>query len=213
MGGMAGLGQIAAEPDEPVFHERWQARAFAMNLAVGAWGRWTIDGGRHERELIGGAEYLRMSYYERWLAGLETLLVKTDLVTRHELETGRPAPGSVKAVPSLTLAQAQTGRIRAPRPPEEDSTSRRFKLGGAVRARNINPSGYTRLPRYARGKAGVVAGDRGVHILADANAAGPTTQRERLYSVRFSAHELWGYGANARDAVFLDLWDSHLEPA
>ena len=130
-----------------------------------------------------------------------------------ELETGRPAPGSAKAVPALTLSQARSGRLRAHSPPEDEPTSRRFKLGDAVRARNINPSGYTRLPRYARGKTGVVAGERGVHILADANAAGPTTQRERLSSVRFSAHDLWGDGAIARDAVVLDLWDSHLEPA
>jgi nitrile hydratase len=31
--------------------------------------------------------------------------------------------------------------------------------------------------------------------------------------VRFTARELWGDAAPARDAVHLDLWDDHLEPA
>ncbi len=213
MGGLEGLGQIAAEANEPVFHAPWEARAFALNLAAGAWGRWTIDGGRHQRELIPAADYLRMSYYERWLAGLEALLVKTAMVSSEELAAGRPAADAAKAIPALSLAQAQAGRIRARRPAEEVPAPRRFTPGDAVRARNIHPSGYTRLPRYARGKTGVVADDRGVHLLADANAEGPTALRERLYSVRFAARELWGEAAGAADTVFIDLWDSHLDPA
>src|SRR5438093_12384401 len=101
MGGMHGMGSIEYEQDEPVFHSRWEARAFALTRAVGAWGKWNIDASRHKRELIPAAEFLRMSYYEKWITGLEELMVKGGLVSRTEIESARPAPGSPKAAPPL----------------------------------------------------------------------------------------------------------------
>jgi nitrile hydratase len=71
MGGTHGLGAIAPEADEPVFHEPWEARTLALTLAASAWRRWTLDTSRHQRELIAGPDYLRMSYYEKWFTGLE----------------------------------------------------------------------------------------------------------------------------------------------
>ncbi len=62
MGGMHGMGPIHEEENEPVFHERWEGRVFALRRAMGAWGKWNIDVTRHEVELIPPAEYLRMSY-------------------------------------------------------------------------------------------------------------------------------------------------------
>jgi nitrile hydratase len=94
MGGMEGFGPIAPEPNEPVFHHRWEARALALTLAVGAWGRWTLDQSRHARERIPAADYLRMSYYEKWVAGLVALLVESGLVTRKEIEDAHAVPGA-----------------------------------------------------------------------------------------------------------------------
>src|SRR5438128_2463396 len=102
MGGMHGFGPIAPEREEPVFHARWESRVFALNLALGAWRRWNIDRGRHQRELIPGPEYLRMRYYERWLAGLIELIASTGLATRAELSTGRADPAAVKETPLFT---------------------------------------------------------------------------------------------------------------
>ena len=101
MGGMHGMGPIQTEDDEPVFHERWEARAFALALAMAAWRKWTLDGSRHQRELITSAEYLRMSYYEKWVAGLVELLVKSGLVTSAEVESGKPVLDSPKATPAV----------------------------------------------------------------------------------------------------------------
>src|SRR5262249_19141692 len=67
MGGMHGMGPIRREANEPVFHERWEARVYALNRAIGAWGKWNIDAGRHAIERLAPADYLRMSYYEKWL--------------------------------------------------------------------------------------------------------------------------------------------------
>ena len=102
MGGMDGMGRVQYEKNEPVFHTPWEGRTLALNLAVAAWNKWNIDAGRHQIELIPAAEYLRMSYYEQWIAGLVELLVKTGLVTRAEVESGEPTPNSPKAIPPLT---------------------------------------------------------------------------------------------------------------
>jgi nitrile hydratase len=213
MGGMHGLGPIAPEAEEPVFHERWEARTLALALAVGAWGRWTLDGSRHQRELIPGPEYLRMSYYEKWIAGLEASMVRTGLVSAEELASGRPAEGAVKATPRLTpervwpVAAAGVPTLR------DQASAPRFAIGDPVRARNLNPVGHTRLPRYARGRCGVITRGHGAHVFPDANAHGLGEQPQPVYQVRFEAVELWGPAAQNNGAVFIDLWEDYLEPA
>ena len=94
MGGMHGMGPIKYERNEPVFHEAWEARIFALNRAMGAWRKWNLDAFRHTAELIPAPEYLRISYYERWLHSLVELMIKSGLVTRAEVENGKPASGS-----------------------------------------------------------------------------------------------------------------------
>src|SRR6266446_4224745 len=89
MGGMQSMGAIQHEKNEPVFHARWEARAFALTLAIGAWGKWNLDAERHQIELIPAPEYLRMSYYERWMTSLVELLVRAGLVARPEHQSAR----------------------------------------------------------------------------------------------------------------------------
>ena len=76
MGGMDGMGPIEREAHEPVFHEPWERRVYAMLRGVGRWGRGrTWVGFRWAIESIPAAEYLRMSYYEKWFAMLTTRLL------------------------------------------------------------------------------------------------------------------------------------------
>ena len=89
MGGMDGFGPVVAEKNEPVFHADWERRTFAMTVAMGFYGAWNIDMARHARERMEPGEYLRTSYYEHWLHGLETLLVEKGLVSAEELEARR----------------------------------------------------------------------------------------------------------------------------
>jgi len=154
MGGMHGMGPVQYEKNEPVFHADWESRVFALALAMGAWGKWNIDASRHSREVIPPAEYLRMSYYEKWYAGLIGLLINSSLLAAAEIESGVPAPGSAKATPPLTadkIPAMLATRINASR---DVRVPPRFQAGQRVRARNIHPVGHTRLPRYARGKVG-----------------------------------------------------------
>jgi nitrile hydratase len=213
MGGQHGHGPIAPEPDEPLFHAPWEARALALNLAAGAWGRWNLDASRFEREQIPATDYLRMTYYERWTAGLEQLLVRTGLVTGGELAAGAPAAGTAKASPPLTAARVPEMLSRQGSLVRPLAAPPRFAVGAPVRARNLNPTGHTRLPRYVRGKLGVVTRWHGAQVFPDAHAHGQGEQPQHLYQVRFEATELWGETASARDAVHLDLWEPYLDPA
>jgi nitrile hydratase subunit beta len=212
MGGMHGMGPVTPEANEPVFHEPWEGRVLALNRATAALGKWNIDASRHSIERIRPADYLRMSYYEKWLAGLVTRLEESGLVTPAELQSGRPAPGATKATPPLKAYQvaalvAERGRFERP-----VNTPPRFAVGQRVRAKKINPTGHTRLPRYARGNIGVVDRIHGAHVFPDSNAHFRGENPQPLYSVRFAARERWGEAAPPRDAVYIDLWEEYLEP-
>ncbi len=211
MGGMQGMGPLRIEKNEPVFHEPWEARVFALNRAVGMWGRWNIDASRHERELL--PEYLRMSYYERFFAGLIELMIKKGLVSRAEIESGRPQPGSEKSKPPLTADGVHEMVMRGFPASRRSSAIPTFEKGDRVRARNIHPAGHTRLPGYARGKEGTVLRSYGVFVFPDTNAHFKGENPQHLYSVRFMARDLWGSQANAMDSVCLDLWEDYLERA
>ena len=213
MGGMHGLGPIAPETNEPVFHAPWEGRALALTLAVAAWGRWTLDASRHARELIPGTDYLRMSYYEKWITGLETLMVETGIVSRAEIASGRASPGPPKATPPLTANRVAATLARGGSTLRAIEAGPRFAQGTVVRARNLNPIGHTRLPRYVRGKRGAITRHHAAHVFPDANAHGLGEQPQHLYQVRFEADELWGEAAAERSAVYLDLWEDYLEPA
>jgi nitrile hydratase len=213
MGGMQDMGPVREEKKEPVFHHPWEGRVFAMYIATGAWRKWNIDAARYMRELIPPAEYLRMSYYEKWYAGLVKLLEGRGLVAPGEIESGKPASGSSKATPPLTAGQVPTARHRGASTSRDVPMSARFQAGQPVRARVINPTGHTRLPRYARGKLGAIHLDHGVFVFPDTNALFQGEKPQHVYSVRFAARELWGDAAKPQDAVYIDLWEDYLEPA
>jgi len=212
MGGMHGMGPIQYEKDEPVFHEPWEGRAYALTRAMAAWRKWNLDASRHARELIPPADYLRMSYYESWIARLTEQLVKSKLVTRAEIETGKPAAGSRKRTPPLTAEMVAEG-IRTGNPANRKVTSAvpRFKTGQRVRARDMHPAGHTRLPRYARAKLGTIVRDHGVFVFPDTNAHFLGENPQHLYSVRFEARELWGTSAQPHDSVYIDMFEDYLE--
>jgi nitrile hydratase subunit beta len=213
MGGEQDMGPIQYEKDEPVFHAPWEGRVYAMNRALGAWRKWNLDASRHDKELMPPADYFRMSYYEKWLNSIVGLSIKGSLVTRAEIESGKPAPGSSKAAPPMIAADAQAAASIRASARRQVAVAPRFAVGQRVRARNINPVGHTRLPRYARAKSGTIERDHGVFVFPDTSAHFLGDKPQHVYSVRFSARELWGDQAKPQDAVYLDMWDDYLEPA
>lgn len=212
LGGMDNIGPLNIEQDEPVFHADWERKTFALTLAVLATGACPVDEIRHMSELIPPADYLRFKYYEKWLRGLEFMLLKKKLVTDTELESGRAetAAGGLQAAAPETLQHIMNNRLPAF---VDLDLEPKFKAGDAIIAKNINPLGHTRLPRYIRGKRGEVEMDHGVFLLPDANAHGKPGRPQHVYGVRFSASELWGEDAPADDSVHIDLFDDYMNPA
>ena len=100
--------------------------------------------------------------------------------------------------------------LKSPRAPERTRVAD-FAPGDAVRTRDIDPKGHTRLPRYARGKRGVIEAVHGPYRLPDTNARLESIDWEPVYTVAFEARELWGPQAKPRDSVRIDLWQSYLE--
>jgi nitrile hydratase subunit beta len=225
LGGMQDFGPVQAEPNEPVFHSDWERRAFAITLSTGFLGKWNIDMSRYARELMPPAEYLATSYYEHWLWGLEKLLVDQGLLSTEEIEA-RVIELRGGAQPAPPSGWKPAGGVRVVRPGDVEQLLKtgnpfrvdvemtpQFKPGQAVRTRNRHPVGHTRLPRYARGRRGVIDRDHGVFVFPDSNAAGRGKDPQHCYSVRFAARELWGPEAPETEFVHIDLWDAYLEPA
>lgn len=209
MGGFTGFGRVTPEADEPVWHSAWEPRAFALVLAMGMTGMWNIDQARHARERLPAMQYWRSSYYEMRHYALVLQLIELGLVTEAEEEQGRMAvpPTPVKRV---ARADAIPAILAAGGPADRPSNRpQAFALGETVRTRTINPEGHTRLPRYARGKAGEIVAVHGTHVFPDSNAHGKGEDPQWLYTVRFTGLELWGKAT--RDSVSIDLWEPYLE--
>ena len=211
MGGMQGLGEIRYEESEPIFHEPWEGRVYAMDTAMRAHGKWR--GLRAEIELIPASDYLRMSYYERWMTALIARIVKSGLATRAEIERGRADAGSARATPALTPEQAQEIPFRTPQTQQDVEITPRFQVGQRVRGRNIHPPTHTRMPKYTRSRVGTVERDRGVFPLPDTEIYFQDPKPQHVYMIRFTARELWGEGAPEQDKLYIDMWEDYLEPA
>ncbi len=215
MGGMHGLGPIVPDPDEHPFHHDWEGRVLACFLAMGAWGKWNIDRGRFFRESVPGPRYLNISYFEIWLDGLIGLTADAGLASVEELASGHAEPDAEVRTPAFTADKVAPALRRGGSARRDDANfNARFTPGDPVRARNMNPRGHTRLPRYVRGRHGVVDRVHGDFVFPDSNADLAGEAPQTVYSVCFTARELWGDDArHAGDKVFVDMWDSYLEPA
>lgn len=210
LGGMQGFGPVVREQDEPVLHTKWEKRVLGLQRGFGnALG--TLDAFRHAIERMNPVEYLRVSYYERWLAGMERRAKDTGILTEEEIRTGIPSAQGRATKPPLPPSAVRETLLR--RPSERRPQGRRkprFEVGAAVVARQLHAGGHTRLPRYVRGKQGVVEHVHGNYVFPDANAHGLGENPQPLYSVCFEATTLWGPEAPREDRLYIDLWEDYL---
>ena len=171
MGGMQGFGPVAPEENQAAFHEPWELRVHALRRAVGATGK-VPPTLRPAIESLPPADYLSFSYYERWFAALVEMLTSSGVVTREEAERGNAATGSAKSVPGLSSTEAAGFLLRTPQDVRKIEVRPRYAIGEPVRARKINPAGHTRLPRYVRGRSGLVQQYRGMQVFPDTSVYG-----------------------------------------
>ena len=126
LGGVHGLGPIDPEIDEPVFHAEWEKRAFALTLAMGFYGQWNIDQGRHARESMHPAKYMTSSYYQIWIEGLIKLMLDAGLVVPGEVHLGKQevTPRDLHREPVRADEVAVDSEQRAARPREMSTQNR-----------------------------------------------------------------------------------------
>jgi nitrile hydratase len=213
MGGMDGFGLVRPEADEPVFYAPWEGRVMAMMRAMGSIGAWNLDLFRDAREHQPAAYYLTSSYYKSWAKSIETLLLGRGLATPDEIAGGHAQqPAKPLKRDRLTLADVSRACRRGAygRPPPKQAA---FQVGDKVRARNINPAGHTRLPRYARGHSGVIEMVHGCHVFPDSSARDAGEDPQWLYTVVFDGRELWGDDADPTVKVSIDAFEPYLERA
>jgi len=194
LGGMQGFGPVETEPDEPVFHERWEGRTYGLaGAALGA-GGFNTPMFRHAIERMDPAHYLSSSYYEHWLTAVATLLVEAGIVRGDELGAGFP------------LSRLATAEDVPPFAPGDG-----FAVGDRVRVRDVRFGGHTRCPGYVRGRVGTVVRIDPPAPVPELEAHRKERVLEPAYGIRFEATELWGPDADPAAAVHVDLCDRYLE--
>jgi nitrile hydratase len=209
---MHGFGPVVVPGCDEAYHEPWEPRVFAMSTLVGVEGLGT-GSGRAIREEMPPEEYLRASYYERWLFSTEQRLVRRGTIAAGEVDAwverlrGGEEP-STRTDPAQAERALRAIREVDPLDPPGDA---RFAVGERVRVKRMRPAGHTRCPRYVRGATGLVERVRGVDAFPDIGPyQGPG---EPVYSVVFRSEELFGPSDEGTWTVLLDLFDSYLEAA
>lgn len=213
VGGMHGFGHVDFEPDAPAFHHDWERRAFASFVATLGQGLYNMDEVRHSIERMEPAHYLAAPYYEKWLTGMERLLVEKEVLTPESVvsclaafERGE-APVPDRENPALVneLRRGMADAYEA----GTDPRASRFDSGDTVVVRNVHPSGHTRVPRYVRGNRGTVHAVQGTFSIPDADAHGEA-EAAPVYNVGFDPADLWGPDGEGTE-LRMDLWEPSLE--
>lgn len=212
MGGMHGFGKVEPEPNEPPFHAPWEGRVLAMQRAVRFTRAWNIDRSRDALERLPAPVYLSASYYQRWALGMERNALERGLIDADELAAGhalRPGKPVERVMTKSDIGHAfARGSFSRPL-----SQAARFKPGDRVHTKNINPASHTRLPRYARGRGGVIEAVRGYHVFPDSVTTGGGENPQWLYTVVFDGRHLWGANADPTLTVSIEAFEPYLEPA
>jgi nitrile hydratase len=218
------------EANEPVFHAPWEGRVQGIALLVSAVTGRNVDEWRYTLEQLAPDKYFA-GYYQRWLAGLESRLLRLGILAPGEIDARvagraptargertvgglrvalwtrlflmalRPPPRSRLVLAVLRRVQG-SGR-RAERPP-------RFEIGQRVVVTSEPPVGHTRRPAYVRGRRGTIRLAHGPQVFADRHAEDGVEIAQHLYTVAFDGRELWGDGAEPNTTVCVDLFESYL---
>ena len=204
LGGQEGHGPI--DTSAPPFTHAWERRQWALSKNVPLPGG-TIDFWRHGIESMDPAAYRTLPYFEKWCLNELAHRIDQGVFTLDEVLSGQARQSAAPAEP-LDMQGAldrlrnnnRDFRVEIERPPA-------FRPGDRVRTIEVTAPGHTRLPAYAQGHTGTITAQHGGHLFADAGAEG-RHEGEHLYTVEFTANELWG--KDDPDTVRLDLWEPYL---
>jgi nitrile hydratase len=215
MGGTEGWETLAPpRPDEPVFAEPWEGRAFALTLlSMGRVSGQNLDAFRHALARLDRSAYLDDGYYGRWLNATELMLTDSAILAPGAIDArARNLRGEQVEEPGVPEPAKPSYAATAPGSLRPVDTPPRFRVGERVRARDISPAGHTRLPRYVRRHTGVVDIIQPAHLFPDTHAHFQGENPQHVYSVRFGSRELWGAGAEPFELT-IEMYESYLEAA
>lgn len=207
LGGRQGFGPVPVETGDEPFHYDWEWRMWALARAGIAHGI-TIDWFRHGLERMVPKDYLSFRYFEKWCTNYLMLLIDNRAVTIDEVLSGHVEKPDTPAPAKSLHDVLQGNRSGCVNFATASDTPPRFAVGDVVTTKRLMPADHTRLPGYARDAKGTVIVWHGAHALADKGAQG-IHEGDHLYTVSFTARELWGEEANPRDTVMLELWECY----
>jgi nitrile hydratase beta subunit len=221
VGGMDGFGPIDREENEPVFHASWEGRMRAIHTLISKKRRiYHIDESRHTMERIDPVYYLSSSYYQLWLLRLEALLMEKGVLTKEEIQEKmaqispvpvEPDMQSFRKVRSPITTTERKFVITTDADRQNEQIQAKFSPGTVVKAKTMSPLGHTRIPRYVRGKQGVIEKIHGNFILPDVKVHVGIDLYQPVYLVRFEAQDLWGEDASPKDKLYIELWEDYME--
>lgn len=211
LGGKQGFGPVPVTTGDAPFAFDWERRMWGLARA-GILRGITIDWFRHGLECMVPGDYLTYRYFQKWATNYLMEMIDNGTITLDEVVSGQTAtpaaPAEVKTVEDV-IAINRGGHISFE---TEAPVPAGFAVGDRVRTKRFTSSGHTRLPAYARNCEGTIITYHGSHALPDEGARGHHVG-DHLYTVSFTAPDLWGPEANPRDTVTLELWESYLVPA
>lgn len=213
MGGMQDFGSVhPPDPGEVPFEEEWEKRAFAIALLSMRVSGTNLDSFRHSMNRLAPLDYLADGYYGRWLRGAENLLTDSGIIGEGAVDARtRKALGEDVTEPPAPEPHKPNYKPAGPGSLRPLDTVPRFSPGDRVRAKDIHPSGHTRLPHYVRGRVGAIRRVQPAQVFPDTNAHFEGENVQHVYSVEFHSHDLWG--TDSEDFVLhIDLYDDYLEP-
>jgi len=208
LGGKQGFGPVPVQTGDAPFQHDWERRMWALARA-GIAHDITIDWFRHGLERMVPADYLTYSYFQKWATNYLMLLVDNGAVTLPEVmagHVGKRSPAADVLSVNQVLKRNQGGNVSFAM---DAASAPAFAVGDVVLTKRRIDAPHTRLPAYARSARGTVIAQHGGHAMPDKGALG-LHEGEHLYTVAFTAPELWGDSANPRDSVTLELWESYL---
>jgi nitrile hydratase beta subunit len=213
MGGTQGWGRVTIPPDEPVFAEPWEAKAFAFGALSARLSGQNLDAMRHAIDRQHPYDYLADGYYGRWLGCVETMLVDSGVLAPGAVVArARKLRGEEVSEPAEPVLNKPDYQPTAPGSIRQIDSEPRFAPGDRVRTRPWAHAGHTRLPRYTRAHSGTIVAVRPAQVLPDSNAHFVAESAQHVFAVAFDSSELWGDGAESF-VLTLDLYDDYLEPA
>ena len=202
LGGQDVRAPIVQEPEGEYFHADWEKRVMAMVVAMGPTGLSNIDMNRSVRETL--PNYRALSYYEIWFAALERLASQ-----RGVLSDSPPKPARVLHADDALAVIRQGFPVSRPA-----TQAARFRPGDRVRTVAVKPEHHTRLPAYARGKTGTIEMLHGMHVFPDTHAHDLGESPQWLYTVAFTARDLWGDAAGEPNSLIsVDAFEPYLTAA